>query len=114
MGKNFARSLGLPTTTTRVVKTLQMLFTNLIMITHVNRTTEQPPMNSIDTCAENPRRGYLKPYVLTLEIPHQRNGHFVKPNKVALKYPNIKKYVDLNVHVRMFNFVTKANAKTSK
>jgi hypothetical protein len=33
---------------------------------------------------------------------------------VALKYPNFKKNVDPNVHVRMFNFVIKANAETSK
>jgi hypothetical protein len=33
-------------------------------------------------------------------------------NMVILKYHNLKKNVDLNVHVRMFNSVTKANAKT--
>jgi hypothetical protein len=31
---------------------------------------------------------------------------------VALKYPDFKKDVDPNVHVRMFNSVVKANAKT--
>jgi hypothetical protein len=31
---------------------------------------------------------------------------------VALKYLDLKKDVDLDVHVRMFNFVVKANAKT--
>jgi plasmid replication initiation protein len=36
----------------------------------------------------------------------------VRPNKVALKYPDLKKDVDLDVHVRMFNFIVKANEKT--
>jgi hypothetical protein len=31
---------------------------------------------------------------------------------VALKYHGFKKDVDLNVHVRVFNSVVKANAKT--
>jgi hypothetical protein len=31
---------------------------------------------------------------------------------IALKYPDFKKDVDPNAHVRMFNFVIKANAKT--
>ncbi len=33
---------------------------------------------------------------------------------VALKYPDFKKNANPNVHVRVFNFVVKANAKTSK
>jgi len=36
----------------------------------------------------------------------------VRANKVAFKYPNFKKDVDLDAHVRMFNFVVKANVKT--
>ncbi len=31
---------------------------------------------------------------------------------VSFKYPNFLKYVDLNVHVKVFNFVVKANEKT--
>jgi hypothetical protein len=33
--------------TTRVVGTPQMVLTNLIITTHVNRTTYCPPMNSM-------------------------------------------------------------------
>jgi hypothetical protein len=48
---NLSRNLALPTVTTRVVGTLQMVFTNSI-INHVNTTTNQPLMNSKAT------RGY--------------------------------------------------------
>jgi hypothetical protein len=41
-------SMALPTTTTGVVGTLQMVFTNLIMTTHVNKTIDQPLMRSMD------------------------------------------------------------------
>ncbi len=37
-GRNLSRSLGLPTTTNGVVGTFQMVFTNLIMTIHVNKT----------------------------------------------------------------------------
>jgi hypothetical protein len=37
--RNLSRSSTLPATTTRVVGIPQMVFINLIMITHVNRTT---------------------------------------------------------------------------
>jgi hypothetical protein len=56
----------------------------------------------------------LKPSIITQGIPNHINGHSIKPNKVALKYPDFKKDVDPNVHVKMFNFVVKANAETSK
>ncbi len=36
----------------------------------------------------------------------------MKSNKVALKYPNFKKNVNPNVHVRMFNSTMKAKAET--
>ncbi len=36
VGRNLSRSLTLPTTTIGVVGTLQMVFTNPIMTTHVN------------------------------------------------------------------------------
>ncbi len=47
-----------------------MVFTNLIMTTHVNRITNQPPMNSMDvgryrsTNAINPIGGYRKPFIV--------------------------------------------------
>jgi hypothetical protein len=57
-------NLVIPIATTRVVKAFQMVFTNPIMITHVNRTTNGPPMNSMVVGgykivdAVNPIRGY--------------------------------------------------------
>ncbi len=67
---------------------------------------------SID--AKNPRRAYQKPSIITQGIINHRNGHSIRPNRVLLKYLDFKKDVDLNVHVRMFNSIVKANAKTSK
>jgi hypothetical protein len=54
----------------------------------------------------------LKPSIITQGIPNHINGHSIKPNKVALKYPDFKKDVDPNVHVKMFNSIIKVNAKT--
>jgi hypothetical protein len=62
--------------------------------------------------AKNPRRGYREPSVITIEIPDHRNVHFVRPNMAALNYPNFKKDVDQNAHVRNFNYVVKENAET--
>jgi hypothetical protein len=59
--RNLSWSLGLPTIIIGVVGTLRMVFTNLIMTTHVNKTTDRPPMNSMvirkykSTNAKNPR-----------------------------------------------------------
>jgi len=61
--------------------------------------------------ATNPRGGYWKPYVVTTPIFDHRDGHYVRPNKVVLKYPNFKKNVDLNAHVKVFNFIVKANVE---
>ncbi len=36
----------------------------------------------------------------------------MKLNRVILKYPDFKKNVDVDVHVRMFNFAVKANVET--
>jgi hypothetical protein len=47
-------------------------------------------------------------------IPNHRNGHLLKPNKVALKCPHFRKDVDPNAHVKVFNFVVKVNVETSK
>jgi hypothetical protein len=57
----------------------------------------------------NPRGGYQKPFVVIPPIPNHENGHYVRPNKVACKYPNFKKNVDPNSHVRMFNSTIKEN-----
>jgi hypothetical protein len=95
-----------------------MVFANPIMTTHVHKTTNKPPMNSIDvggyknTNADNSKGGHYEPSVIIHRIPDHKNGHFLRPKKVALKYPSFKKDVDLDVHVKMFNSVVKANAKT--
>jgi hypothetical protein len=57
---------------------------------------------------------YWEPPIIPLEIPDQRNGHSTRPNKVAFKYPNFKKNVNPDVHVKVFNFVMKVNAKNFK
>jgi hypothetical protein len=44
----------------------------------------------------------------------KKNGHFIRPNIVALKYPNFKKKINLDVHVKVFNFAMKVNPKTIK
>jgi hypothetical protein len=62
--------------------------------------------------ATNRKRGYQEPSVVTTPILDHRDGHYIRPNKVAFRYPNFKKNVNLNVHVRVFNFVEKTNAKT--
>jgi hypothetical protein len=51
---------------------------------------------SIDV--ENPKGGYYKPYVVITKILDHRNGHTVRPNRVALKYLDLKKNVDPNAH----------------
>jgi hypothetical protein len=61
---------------------------------------------------ENPKGGYQKLYLITQGIPNHRIGHFVRPNKVALKYLNFKKDIDLDVHVKMFNSIVKTNVET--
>jgi hypothetical protein len=40
IGRNLNQSSTLPTTTTRIIGTLHMVFTNLIMTTHVNMTID--------------------------------------------------------------------------
>ncbi len=67
-----------------------------------------------NTYVENPIGGYGKPSIGTTKIPNHKNGHSIRPNKVALKYPNFKKHVNLDAHVRVFNYVIKANANTSE
>jgi len=67
-----------------------------------------------NTYVANPKRGYQKSSVIITQIPEHKNGHSIKPNRVAPKYLDFKKDVDLDVHIRMFNFVVKTNAETSK
>jgi hypothetical protein len=62
--RNLNRSSALPTIFTRVVGILQMVFTNLIMTTHVNRIADRPLMSSMvvggyrSANVVHPRRGY--------------------------------------------------------
>jgi hypothetical protein len=48
VGRNLSQSSALPIITITVVGTPQMFFTNSILITHVNKITDQPLMNSMD------------------------------------------------------------------
>jgi len=120
IGRNLNQSSTLPIVTIGVVGTLQMVFTNSIMIIHMNMIIDRPSVNSMvvggykNVNAMNPRGGYQKPFVVTTQIFDQINGHYVRPNRVALKYLDLKKYVDLDAHVKMFNFVVKANVETSE
>jgi hypothetical protein len=112
--------VALPTVTTRVVGILQMVFINLITTTHGNRTTNQPLMSSMvakecrSADAMHSRSKYQEPIVVTAPILDHKDSHYVRPNKVTLKYPDFKKDVDPDAHVEMFNSVIKANAKTSQ
>jgi len=71
-----------------------MVFTNPIMTIHVNKTTNRPPMSSIvvggyiNTYAGNLGGGYKKPFVITTRISDDKNGHYVRPNRVTFKYPD--------------------------
>jgi hypothetical protein len=68
----------------------------------------------ISTYAKDPKGWHQEPFVIIQGIFDHRNGHFVRPNKVDFKYPNFKKDVDPNVHVKMFNSIMKINVETSK
>jgi hypothetical protein len=116
--RNLSQSSVLPTTTTRVVSIPQMVFTNSITTSHVNMIADWPLMSSmvvgryINIDVVHPRRGYWKPFAIIAPILDHKDGHYVKLNMVTLKYRNLKKNVDPNVHVRVFNSIIKANAKT--
>jgi hypothetical protein len=49
VGRKLSGSTTLPTIITKVVGTPQMVFTNLIRTTHVNRTINRPLMSSMAT-----------------------------------------------------------------
>ncbi len=97
-----------------------MVCTNPRMTTHVHMTIDRPLMSSIDVGryknrnVTNPIGGYREPYVVSAQIPNHKDGHSVRPNKVAFKYLDFKKDIDPNAHVKMFNYVVKANVKTSE
>ncbi len=118
--RKLSGSAILPTTTIEVVGTPQMVFTNLIMTIHMNKIANQPSMNLMATRryisvnAMNPKGGYQEPFVVIAQIPNHKDGHYGRPNMVALKYLDFKKNVNPNVHVKVFNSTIKANVKTSK
>ncbi len=43
--------------------------------------------------AMNSKGGYQEPFAVTIPISYHRNGHYVRPHKVAFNYPNFKKDV---------------------
>jgi len=45
-------------------------------------------------------------------ILDHKDGHYVRPNMVAFKYPDFKKDVDPNVLVKVFNSLVKVNVET--
>jgi hypothetical protein len=64
--------------------------------------------------AMNPKGGYWELFIVDAPIPDYKNGHYVRPNRVAFKYLDFKKDVDLDAHVKVFNFAVKANVETFK
>jgi hypothetical protein len=54
------------------------------------------------------------PFTGVVGITKIKNNHSNRLNKVLLKYPNYKKDVNLNAHIKMFNFAMKVNGKTSR
>jgi len=57
---------------------------------------------------------YPEPIVVTTSILDHKNGHYVRLNMVVFKYLDFKKDVDLDAHVKVFNFEVKENVKTSE
>jgi hypothetical protein len=45
-------------------------------------------------------------------ILDHKDGHYVRPNMVAFKYPDFKKDVDPNALVKVFNSLVKVNVET--
>ncbi len=118
VGSNLSQKLTILVATIGVVGKPQIIFTNLISTTHVNKITDRPLVSSMviggykNANIVNLRRGYWEPSAVIAQFFYHKNGHYVKPNMVALKYPNLKKDVDLDVHVRVFNSIVKVNVKT--
>jgi len=116
--RNLSQSLALLIVNIGVVGILQMVFTNSITTIHVNKTVNQPLMSSMvargckSANAMHSKGGYQEPIVITTPILDHKDDHYVRPNIVAFKYLDFKKDVDLDVHVRVFNFAIKKNVKT--
>jgi hypothetical protein len=114
-GRKLSGSMALPITIIRIFGTFHMVFTNLIMTTRVNKSTNRPMMSSMavgryrSADVTNPIGGYQEPSTTTAPIFYHIDGHYVKPNKVAFKYHDFFLNGDPNAHVKMFNFVIKAN-----
>ncbi len=68
----------------------------------------------VQKCRCSEPRGRREPSIVIVPIFDHRDGQYVRPNKVTLKYFDFKKDVDLYAHVRMFNSIVKANVKTSE
>ncbi len=113
--RNLSQSSTLPAATIGVVGILQVVFTNSIMATHGNMTTNWPLMSSmavggcIITNVMHSKSKYQEPIVVTTSIFDHKNGHYVRLNMVVFKYLNFKKDVNLDAHVKVFNFEVKEN-----
>jgi hypothetical protein len=57
----------------------------------------------------NLKGGYREPYAIIALISIHRNGHYVRQ---TLKYLDFKKVVDLDAHVKVFNFIVKKKIET--
>jgi len=72
--RNLSQSLALPIATTGVVDIFQMMFTNSIIIIHVNRTTDRPLMSLMaigrykNVNVKHPKRGYREPIIVNVLI----------------------------------------------
>jgi hypothetical protein len=62
--------------------------------------------------AMNPKGGHQGPFAIIAQILDHKNGLYIRPNRVAIKYLDLKTNVYLDAHVRMFNSVVKVNAQT--
>jgi hypothetical protein len=92
----------------------------MITAIHGNKIVDQPLMSSmaIERCKNandvHSKGKYREPIIIIIPILDHRDGNYVRPNRVALKYLDFKKDVDLDVHVKVCNYAIKANAKTSE
>ncbi len=84
----------------------------------MNKIINQPSMSLMvasrykSVNVMNLKGRYQKPFVVPTQTPDKKDGHYVKPNIIALKYLDLKKDVDPGVHVKVFNSTIKVNAKT--
>jgi hypothetical protein len=117
---NLSGNKTLSTTIIGVFGTPHMVFTNMIMITHVIKITNRPLMNSMvagrykNAYVMSPKGGYQEPSYIIIPILDHKNGHYIRINRVTLKYPYFKIYINPDAHVKMFNSIVKVNVKTSR